>query len=113
MLLQNSKKTLFERRRNVRLRTPGFNGKRLKQARDIYGLTVTSLAEMIGVSKQAISQFEKSEVDAKGASTPRPEIFEKMCTSLNFPKSFFLQESYITNDSPIYYRSLSAATKMA
>lgn len=97
----------------MRQGTPGFNGKRLKQARDIYGLTVTSLAEMIGVSKQAISQFEKNEINAKGASTPRPEVLEKISYILNFPKSFFLQESEVVNESPIYYRSLTAATKSA
>jgi Zn-dependent peptidase ImmA (M78 family) len=97
----------------MRQGTPGFNGKRLKQARDIYGLTVTSLAAMIGISKQAISQFEKSESGEKGASTPRPEVLDKISSSLNFPKNFFLQESYIANETPIHYRSLSAATKAA
>jgi Zn-dependent peptidase ImmA (M78 family) len=97
----------------VRQGTPGFNGKRLKQARDIYGLTVTSLAEMIGISKQAISQFEKSETGEKGASTPRPEILDKISTHFNFPRNFFLHESYIVNKTPIHYRSLSAATKSA
>jgi Zn-dependent peptidase ImmA (M78 family)/transcriptional regulator with XRE-family HTH domain len=93
--------------------TPGFNGKRLKQARNVYGLTVTSLAEMIEVSKQAISQFEKSEPGGKGSPTPRSEVLDKISNSLNFPKDFFLQGSYILNESPIHYRSLNAATKAA
>lgn len=97
----------------MRQGTPGFNGERLKQARNIYGLTITSLAEMIGVTKQAISQFEKTDADKKGGSTPRPEILEKIATCLNFPKNFFLHESYIVNDTPVHYRSLSAATKSA
>lgn len=95
----------------MRQGTPGFNGRRLKQARDIYGLTVTSLAEMVGISKQAISQFERTELD-KGP-TPRPEILERISSHLNFPKEFFLQGSCIKSESPIHYRSLSAATKMA
>jgi len=93
--------------------TPGFNGKRLRQARDVCGLTITALAEMIDISKQAISQFEKGAHDGKACVTPRPEILTKIAAHLNFPKDFFLQESHIVNDTPIHYRSLSAATKTA
>jgi len=92
---------------------PGFNGKRLKEARDMRGLTSTSLAEMVGISKQAISRYEKGEVDGKTPFTPRPETLDRISSVLNFPKAFFLQASYIHNNTPIHYRSLSTATKGA
>ena len=38
----------------------GFNGKRLKAARLYRGLTISEVAKMSDVSKQAISQFENS-----------------------------------------------------
>jgi Zn-dependent peptidase ImmA (M78 family)/DNA-binding XRE family transcriptional regulator len=92
---------------------PGFNGKRLKEARDMRGLTITSLAEMVGVTKQAISRYEKGEVEGKTPFTPRPETLDRISTVLNFPKTFFLQGSCIANTTPIHYRSLSTATKAA
>lgn len=97
----------------MRQGTPGFNGKRLKEARDVHGLTITSFAQMIGISKQAVSQFEKGAIDGKCALTPRPEILDKISNTLNFPKDFFLQESYISDETPIHYRSLNSATKLA
>ena len=46
---------------------PNFNPKRLREARLIRGLTIRELAEMVGVTKQAISQFEL------GENTPKSE----------------------------------------
>ncbi|MEI8209581.1 MAG: XRE family transcriptional regulator [Methylococcales bacterium] len=97
----------------MRQGTPGFNGNRLKEAREMRGFTITSLADMIGVSKTAISRYEKGECDGKLAFTPRPEVLDKITDALKFPKMFFFQESFISNDTPIYYRSLSSATKAA
>lgn len=91
--------------------TPGFNGRRLKQARDVLGITITALAEMVGVSKQAISQFERGQQDGKVLITPRPEVLDRISTCLNYPKEFFLHQGLDLDETPIYYRSLSAATK--
>ena len=41
----------------------GFNGKRLKAARLYRGLTISEVAKMSDVSKQAISQFENINED--------------------------------------------------
>ena len=43
----------------------GFNGKRLKAARLYRGLTISEVAKMSDVSKQAISQFENSKAEPK------------------------------------------------
>ena len=39
-----------------------FNGQRLRQARLYNGLSINDLAEILGVTKQAISQYETQNV---------------------------------------------------
>lgn len=85
--------------------TPGFIGKRLKAAREIRGLTATTLAEHLLISKQAISQYEN------GIKTPGPIILSKISKYLNFPKHFFLEPIKATGSNTIFFRSMSAATK--
>jgi len=87
--------------------TPGFNGKRLAQAREARGLTAVALAEMIGVKGANISHYEH------GKQTPSPEVMDRISQVLNCPPAFFLREFKLLDDSCIWYRSMSAATKMA
>lgn len=81
-----------------------FNGERLKSARLYRGLTIAELAENIGISKQAISQFEK-----KNDSEPKSDTLFKLSTTLRFPIEYFYQESNITVGN-MYFRSLSSTT---
>ena len=64
--------------------TPGFNGERLIEARMARGLTAVALSEMIGVSSQSISQYEK------GKQSPRPDVLDAIASHLNMPLSYFL-----------------------
>ena len=86
--------------------TLGFIGKRLREAREARGMTAVALSDPIGISRQAISQYEN------GIQSPRPEVTEKMATILNVPLSYFRypNENQI---GTIFYRSMSAATKSA
>jgi Zn-dependent peptidase ImmA (M78 family)/DNA-binding XRE family transcriptional regulator len=61
-------------------------GERLRQARNIKGLTQTSLAKVVGVRQPAIAQFES------GARQPAPETLEAIAFATGFPTGFFLQE---------------------
>jgi len=84
---------------------PQFNPKRLREARLVRGLTISDLAERIGVSKQAISQFEL------GEHTPKPETVMSLINTLHFPKSFFyreFKEQYVGNT---FFRANATATK--
>lgn len=85
--------------------TPGFVGARLKEAREARGISATALAELLDVSKQAISQYEN---DRK---TPGPDILDKISNQLNFPKPFFLLQRKSDIDETIFFRSMSSATK--
>lgn len=85
--------------------TPGFVGERLRQAREARGLTAISLAELLGISRAAISQYEK------GIVTPQPIIMHKIADKLNLPISFFITPIEVINSRAVFFRSMTAATK--
>lgn len=88
--------------------TPGFVGTRLKEAREARGLSATALAEILGVSRQSVSQYENEQ------QSPRPEVMVKIEQVLNLPSNFF---SRPVVEQPgvrrIFYRSMNSATKLA
>lgn len=87
--------------------TAGFVGARLIEAREARGVTASSLAEMIGVTRQAVSKYEN------GKQTPDPEVFDRISSVLNVPRGFFTKVERRVDTSTIYYRSMSSATKTA
>jgi Zn-dependent peptidase ImmA (M78 family)/transcriptional regulator with XRE-family HTH domain len=91
----------------MRLGTPGFLGARLKEAREARSMTGSSLAEVLGVTRQAVSRYEAGEL------TPSPEVMHAICACLNLPHHFFFRPMRDYPDEPIFWRSMSAATKMA
>ena len=87
---------------------PGFVGVRLTQAREAMGLSVTSLAALLGVSKQAVSQYER------GIDTPGPEVFARMRETLRHEAHFFLKPAMSTLKKNVcFYRSMASTTKTA
>ena len=91
----------------MRLGTPGFVGARLRQVREARGISSPALADLLGVSRQTISQYELDE------QTPRPEIMERLPVLLNVKSRFFFRPMEPDDETPLFYRSLSAATKTA
>lgn len=92
----------------MKLGTPNFIGARLREAREARGLNAISLAEMLGITRSAISLYEN------GNASPQPEMMQRIADKLNLPISFFLKPiQEVQVDNPIYYRSMSSATKMA
>lgn len=91
----------------MRPSTPGFIGANLRRARKARKVTAISLASQLGVTKQAISNYES------GRQSPSPEITEKICEILEFPVFFFLKKpkEVTKSETPYFYRSMSAATK--
>ncbi|MCK8607771.1 ImmA/IrrE family metallo-endopeptidase [Apilactobacillus ozensis] len=83
-----------------------FNGNRLKEVRYFRSLTITKLAEKVGVSKQMISKYENSK------SEPDSEHLFKIIKILNFPSEFFFQRDKFTeNFNGTFYRSRLTATQ--
>jgi Zn-dependent peptidase ImmA (M78 family)/transcriptional regulator with XRE-family HTH domain len=91
----------------MRLGTPGFLGARLKEAREARSMTGSSLADVLGVTRQAVSRYEAGEL------SPSPEVMHTICACLNLPHHFFFRPVRDYPDEPIFWRSMSAATKMA
>lgn len=85
--------------------TPGFSGARLREARIARGLSAASLAEIAGVTRQLISQYEH------GQTAPTPDTLYLLAARLNLPPDFFVQEARIPREQPIFFRALAAATK--
>ncbi|WP_025680624.1 helix-turn-helix domain-containing protein [Paenibacillus massiliensis] len=84
-----------------------FNKDRLKSARVFSGFTISELAELSGVSKQAISQFEN------GKTKPTLETLMKLMYVLKFPREYFyetdvLHEIQVGNT---FFRSLVSTSK--
>jgi Zn-dependent peptidase ImmA (M78 family)/DNA-binding XRE family transcriptional regulator len=91
----------------MRVGTPGFNGARLREAREARGVSAISLAEMIEVSAQQIYNYENSR------NSPSPDTLAKISRAVNLPENFFLMAPGTEEDSVVYYRSMSSATKGA
>lgn len=91
----------------MRTGTLGFEGSRLREVREVRQLQQLSLAEILGVTPQAISNYER------GKSTPSPEILSRLANVLNVPSSFFVMPPRELSQRTVFYRSMSAATKAA
>lgn len=87
----------------------GFRGGRLRQAREARGLTLVALADLVGVSPAAISQYEKEQ------HLPREEVCKLLADRLNLPITYFLKQQTVVavEQHRLFYRSMSSATKQA
>ena len=80
---------------------------RLREAREARGLTTQALAERIGVTRQAVAQYEI------GQSAPSGETMSKIYAELNQPPIFFTtpREKSRENSGTIFWRSLHRMKK--
>ena len=88
--------------------TPGFVGSRLREAREARQLTGRALAELVGVTKAAISGYEH------GRISPSPDVLEVIGEKLKFKTDFFLRPAEKTVDKvaqTFFERSRSSTTK--
>lgn len=84
-----------------------FNGERLKLARIFRNMTASELAEKIGVSRQAVLQYEKNEIN------PKLDTEFTIITILHFPRDFFYKDNLF--DLPVentFFRALSTTKKI-
>lgn len=88
----------------MRLGTPGFVPDRLRDAREARTLTIVSLSEMIGVSRQSLSSYES------GAQSPGPAVLERLAAVLGVPERFFVTPLPDHPPMRLLYRSLASAT---
>lgn len=88
--------------------TPQFIGERLREAREARGMTQITLAELLGISNRAVSQYEK------GLASPHPDIMKIIPDKLTLPSQFFFTPlPPKEEETVIFYRSLRATTAAA
>jgi Zn-dependent peptidase ImmA (M78 family) len=68
-------------------------------------MSIITLAEVVGLSRQVISSYEH------GESTPQPESLYRLAGVLDLPVSFFSLPAREEDESPTFYRSLQGASK--
>lgn len=87
--------------------TTDFISERLKEAREIRGLTMVDLANMLGISRQAISQIEN------GITTPSTKNLAELALVLKVPINYFTspRPRKSRRTSPLFFRKFDSATK--
>lgn len=84
--------------------TPGFRPERLRSAREARSMSGAALGELAGVSRAAISQYER------GEQTPSPMVLQRIADAMNLPQQHFLATIHRV-DAPVFYRSFASALK--
>jgi Zn-dependent peptidase ImmA (M78 family)/DNA-binding XRE family transcriptional regulator len=82
-----------------------FNGKRVREGRIFRGMTITDLADELGISKQMISKYENDK------ATPTFEALTGLTRILKFPKDYFYEEPIEVKTGNTYFRSLLTTGK--
>lgn len=82
-----------------------FNPEKLKIARVARGLSIKDLAELAGLSRQMVSNYES------GRNTPSGGSLLSLINVLEFPYNFFTSESKKIYRGATFFRSQSASTK--
>ena len=85
----------------------GFQGRRLREARLARGLFKTALADMIGVSVTAITNYEENE------DAPQEFRVRELAERLNFPFGFFFRPPFDEDISLVHWRKRDVETKSA
>ena len=83
----------------------GFQGKRLVQARTVAHLKQKELAEESGISAQMISLYER------GKAIPPDKVVTELASRLKSPVEFFYKPLPSSCETPVFFRSMAAATK--
>lgn len=84
---------------------PVLQPRRIREGRVFRGITQAELAEMLGVTKQAVSQYET------GIIVPTPEILGYMSEVLSFPLEYFSKPYENDILTPIFFRKRKTSTK--
>lgn len=74
---------------------------RITEAREARAFSMGDLADLVGVTRQAISKYER------GISKPTLDVLLAISRELNFPLEFFYKQEFETmaRSSPLFFRS--------
>lgn len=90
----------------MRIGVSGFRPERLIEARAARGLTQVALADLSGRTSPSISRWEA------GDQLPELDALQALARGLNLPVSYFLKPSRDHGSTPMFARSMAAATKI-
>ncbi|MBP1127198.1 MULTISPECIES: ImmA/IrrE family metallo-endopeptidase [Pseudomonas] len=92
----------------MRTGVAGFQSERLKQLRLAFGMTQTTLAEMVGRASGNISKWEN------GLQVPEADAFQRLCEVFGVSENWLLEEQFRTDENtPFFFRSQVSATTSA
>lgn len=91
----------------MKVGSPGFIGARLREARQARGYSATALADILGVSRSAMSHYER------GEQTPRPDVMRNISRVLDLPPQFFWRLPELERERKLFFRSMEATTAAA
>jgi Zn-dependent peptidase ImmA (M78 family)/transcriptional regulator with XRE-family HTH domain len=77
-----------------------FSPVRLKIARQLAGLKQVELAQLVGLTPPAVSQYEN------GQHAPSPKVLTQLALALGCPRDFFLVGLSSATPAPAFFRSL-------
>ena len=89
--------------RNIPLEENNPLPERIREARLARGMSQPELAEVLGITRQAISQYEN------GTSRPRPEIIQIIQDCLDFPIQYFFKDFAYFQRGAIQFRKFRTA----
>lgn len=89
------------------MRLASFSGARLRDARHARSMAASVLAERLGVTPGAVSQYENHNTE------PRPATLARISEVLELPQAYFLRQPAPRDGAPYLYRSQVASTKRA
>ena len=87
--------------------TPGFVGARLREAREARSLTAVALAELVGITPQAVSKYEHDSM------SPNASTLQALADAVDLPLSYFVLPVRVAPEGTVFFRSMSAATKQS
>ena len=89
----------------MRIGTPGFQPRRLVQAREARGImSREALARLVGKNSSTIYRWEE------GQASPEPEVLQQLASVLNIRIEFFLRQPRAETQA-VFFRSLATALK--
>jgi len=88
------------------IQTPQFNKDRIKQARELAGLTQEKLAELVGVKQAWIAKVEN------GRKAPSSELMAAIAHHTSMPLAFFAQDSILElGEGTLLFRAKASITR--
>lgn len=91
----------------MRVGIEAFVGDRLRDALSIRDETAKDVAVDVGITAESMSRY------VRGTSRPEPLILRALAERLRLPEAYFVRPAFELLGSPLFFRSLVAATKRA